>query len=98
MKNVLLILLCTFQTLCSVAQAPKLYIHIVSHNEPTDNIENSAFIFNRFRNNTLQMANIINSKNVKWNLQTSDGFILGALQYESAGTSGTDIFETISNP
>jgi hypothetical protein len=80
------------------AQAPKLYIHIVSHNEPTDNIESSALVFNKFKNNALQMANIIDSKNVKWNLQTSDGFILGALQYQSAGTSTTDIFETLANP
>ncbi|MEW6774087.1 MAG: T9SS type A sorting domain-containing protein [Bacteroidota bacterium] len=81
-----------------LAQAPILYIHIVSHNEPTDNIESSALIFNKFKNNAMQMANIINSKNAKWNLQTSDGFILGALQYQSAGTSSTDIFETLSNP
>lgn len=81
-----------------LAQAPKLYIHIVSHNEPTDNIESSVIIFNKFKNNALQMADIINSKNAKWNLQTSDGFILGALQYQAAGTSSTDIFETLSNP
>lgn len=80
-----------------LAQTPKLYIHIVSHNEPSDNIESSALTFNKFKNNALQMANIIDSKNVKWNLQTSDGFILGALQYQSAGTSSTDIFETLSN-
>jgi len=81
-----------------LAQTPKLYIHIVSHNEPSDNIESSALTFNKFKNNALQMANIIDSKNVKWNLQTSDGFILGALKYQSAGTSSTDIFETLSNP
>lgn len=81
-----------------LAQAPKLYIHIVSHNEPTDNIESSVIIFNKFKNNALQMADIINSKNAKWNLQTSDGFVLGALQYQAAGTSSTDIFETLSNP
>jgi len=79
-------------------QTPKLYIHIVSHNEPSDNIELSVLTFNKFKNNALQMADIINSKNAKWNLQTSDGFILGALQYQSAGTSSTDIFETLSNP
>lgn len=81
-----------------LAQTPKLYIHIVSHNEPTDNIESSALVFNKFKDNAFQMANIIDSKNAKWNLQTSDGFILGALQYQSAGTSSTDIFETLSNP
>jgi len=80
-----------------LSQAPKLYIHFVSHNEPSDNIESSALVFNKFKNNALQMANIINTKNVKWNLQTSDGFVLGALQYQSAGTSSTDIFETLSN-
>lgn len=83
---------------CLIAQVPVLYIHIVSHNEPTDNIESSAFVFNRFSNNAMQMATIIDSKNAKWNLQTSDGFILGALQYQSAGTSTNDIFETLSNP
>jgi hypothetical protein len=76
-----------------LAQTPKLYIHIVSHNEPSDNIQSSALVFNKFKNNALQMANIIDSKNAKWNLQTSDGFVLGALQYQSAGTSATDIFE-----
>lgn len=82
-----------------LAQAPKLYIHIVSHNEPTDNLD--AFPgtnFNKAKSNALQMATIIDTNDVKWNLQTSDGFILGALQFEAAGTSHTDIFETLANP
>ncbi|MBM3418365.1 MAG: T9SS type A sorting domain-containing protein [Bacteroidetes bacterium] len=98
MKATSTILGLLFSVVSVLAQTPKLYIHIVSHNEPTDNIESSALIFNKFKNNALQMANIINMKDVKWNLQTSDGFILGALQYQSAGTSTTDIFETLSNP
>lgn len=86
-------------SICSgFAQAPRLYIHIVSHNEPNDNIESSNFIFDRFKNNALQMADLVNSNDVRWNLQTSDGFVLGALQYQSAGTSTTDIFETLANP
>lgn len=80
------------------AQPPVLHIHIVSHNEPTDNIESSVFVFNKFKNNTLKMAEIVEEKNVKWNLQTSDGFVLGALQYQNAGTNTTDIFETLANP
>lgn len=79
------------------AQPPVLHIHIVSHNEPTDNIESSLLVFNKFKNNTLKMAAIVNAKNVAWNLQTSDGFVLGALQYQNAGTSQTDIFETLAN-
>jgi hypothetical protein len=77
------------------AQMPKLYIHIVSHNEPTDTLQNSLK-YTKAKDNALQFANIVNSENVKWNLQTSDGFVLGALNDESATT--TNIFETLASP
>ncbi len=79
------------------AQAPKLYVHIVSHNEPTDNLDASAINYNRAKTNVLQMATIVDSKNAKWNLQTSDGFVLGALQYDTAGTRPNDVFELLAN-
>jgi hypothetical protein len=82
-----------------LAQTPKLYIHIVSHNEPTDSLDKlpGTKYFNA-KSNALQMASIIDSKNAKWNLQTSDGFVIGALNYDAAGTSSTDIFEILANP
>jgi len=76
------------------AQAPKLYIHIVSHNEPTDTLQN-FLKYTKAKNNILQLANIVDSKNVKWNLQTSDGFVLGALNDESS--TSTNIFKTLAN-
>lgn len=80
-------------------QAPKLYIHLVSHNEPTDNLDAPPGInYHRAKNNLLRMAAIVHSKNVKWNLQTSDGLVMGALNYDAAGTSSTDIFETLASP
>lgn len=99
MKPLLLfgLLFSSFFTYYAQTQAPTLYIHFVSHNEPSDNIDASMFSYMKAKNNALQMANIINNKGVKWNLQTSDGFVIGALQYESAGTSSVDFFETISN-
>lgn len=81
------------------AQLPKLYIHIVSHNEPTDSLDKlpGTKYFNA-KSNALQMADIVDSKNAKWNLQTSDGFVIGALNYDAAGTTSTDIFEILANP
>ncbi|MBN8701692.1 MAG: T9SS type A sorting domain-containing protein [Bacteroidetes bacterium] len=78
------------------AQAPKLYVHIVSHNEPSDNLQ-TQINYTKAKNNALQMANIVDTKNVKWNLQTSDGFVLGALQYDNGGTTANDIFEILAS-
>lgn len=88
-------LLLVFAVFIGFAQAPKLYVHIVSHNEPTDTLQN-IIKFTKAKANALQMASIVNSKNAKWNLQTSDGFVIGALQFDNAGTSSTDIFETLA--
>ena len=82
-------------TSITFGQSPKLYVHIVSHNEPTDNLQ-TTLNYTKAKNNILQLANIVNNKNVKWNLQTSDGFVLGALN-DQASTS-TNVFNTISNP
>lgn len=75
------------------SQSPKLYIHIVSHNEPSDNLQNNLQ-YAISKQAALQMANIVDSKNVKWNMQTSDGFVIGALNDE-ANTS-TNIFELLA--
>ena len=81
------------------SQTPKLYIHIVSHNEPTDSLDKlPGTKYSNAKTKALQMASIIDSKNVKWNLQTSDGFVIGALNYDAAGTSTTDVFEILANP
>lgn len=96
MKKQLTLILLMFSA-ALYSQSPKLYVHIVSHNEPNDNLQ-TAINFSIAKSNALQMASIIDSKNARWNLQTSDGFVLGALQYDFAGTSSTDIFETLANP
>lgn len=79
----------------ATAQPPPLYIHIVSHNEPTDTLQQPAR-YARAKANALQLAAIVDAKNAKWNLQTSDGFVFGARQDQS--TSGTNIFSTLSAP
>ncbi len=98
MKSTILLIAILLETAFLTAQPPILYVHIVSHNEPSDNLDASAMNYNRAKANALQMADIIDSKNAKWNLQTSDGFVVGALQFDSAGTSPNDIFEILSNP
>jgi hypothetical protein len=77
------------------AQAPVLYIQIVSHNEPSDNMQ-LPLNYTRAKANMLQMASIVNTKNAKWNVQTSDGFVFGARQ-DQASTS-TNIFSTLAGP
>jgi hypothetical protein len=77
MKNLFLFSLLIFSTI-SFGQAPKLYIQLVSHNEPTDNMQTNLN-YALAKADLLSMAALVNSKNVKWNLQTSDGLVLGAL-------------------
>ncbi|MEI6312779.1 MAG: T9SS type A sorting domain-containing protein [Bacteroidota bacterium] len=97
MKSVYILLSLALSIQLTIAQSPKLYIQIVSHNEPTDNLDAVPGInYFKAKANALQMASIVDSKNAKWNLQTSDGFVLGALNYDTAGTSPNDIFELLS--
>lgn len=99
MKATLALLISLFALGNIPAQAPKLYVHIVSHNEPNDNLDAPPGInYNKAKSKILTMAGIVNDKNAKWNLQTSDGFVIGALQYDAAGTSATDVFEILSSP
>ncbi len=93
MKNLLTsLLLCTGSLV--YAQLPVLHIQIVSHNEPNDNLQN-PLNYTLAKGKMLQMAAIVNSKNAKWNVQSSDGFTFGA-RTDQANT-GTNIFSTLSN-
>lgn len=99
MKATLVLLISLFAIGNIPAQAPKLYVHIVSHNEPNDNLDAPPGInYNKAKSKVLTMAGIVDTKNAKWNLQTSDGFVVGALQFDAAGASPTDVFEILSNP
>ncbi|NUQ25309.1 MAG: T9SS type A sorting domain-containing protein [Saprospiraceae bacterium] len=79
----------------AVCQPPILYVHIVSHNEPGDNLQ-TALNYERAKNRILQLAEIINAKNARWNIQTSDGFVLGALN-DQANTAN-NVFNILANP
>lgn len=81
-----------FLAINSLFAQNRLYIHLVSHNEPTDTLEN-PIKYAKAKTNALQMAQIVQNKQVKWNLQTSDGFVMGALQDQSS--SGNNIFRQL---
>lgn len=74
--------------------APPLYIHFVSHNEPNDNL-NTAINYANAKTKALQMAALVKTNDMRWNLQTSDGFVHGALT-DQANTS-TNIFATLAS-
>lgn len=90
--------LLTFVMLAAVAAVtaqapPPLYIQIVSHNEPTDNLQQSIN-YQLMKTKTMQLAAIVDSKNARWNLQTSDGFVFGARQDEI--NTGNNIFRMLA--
>jgi hypothetical protein len=76
------------------AQTPKLYIHFVSHNEPTDNMQ-TALNYSKAKTKMLQMAEIIDSADLKWNVQSSDGFVFGARNDQK--NTNTNIFKTLAS-
>lgn len=85
-KTVLLFSTLFLSTELFYAQAPKLYFNLVSHNEPNDNLDD-FFPFQKSRGLVLQFADLVKSKNARWNLQTCDGFVEGALAHETANAN-----------
>ncbi|HNR07224.1 MAG TPA: T9SS type A sorting domain-containing protein [Saprospiraceae bacterium] len=83
-----------FCTTLASQTIPKLYIQIVSHNEPNDNF-NQPLRYAKAKKDLVQLANIVDSKNAKWNLQTPDGLVFGARQDEIS--TGGNIFEQLAN-
>lgn len=79
------------------SQIPKLYINIVSHNEPGDNLQ-QPINFNRSIVWVQQFADLMDSKGAAWNLETCDGFVNGALSIQNGGTMSNDILETLAHP
>lgn len=76
------------------AQAPKVFINFVSHNEPNENLQTSL-PFNIMVPKVLQLATIIDNKGARWNLETCDGFPKGALAFQGASSN---IFRTLEQP
>jgi hypothetical protein len=93
MKKIFLFVMLVISSITS-AQTPKLYIHFVSHNEP---IEDLQFPINyaKAKVKMLQMVEIIDSANLKWNVQSSDGFVFGARNDQN--NTSTNIFKTLAS-
>ena len=83
MKLMLKTLLCLATSLNSAAQSspPPVYINFVSHNEPGDNL-NTSTNYTNAKTNVLQLAAILQPYSAKWNLQTCDEFVVGALNVD----------------
>ena len=75
----------------SLFAQPPVYINFVSHNEPGDNLQ-TASNYALMKTKVLQLANIIDQKGAKWNLQTCGGFAKGALDNDGASSN---IFRTL---
>jgi hypothetical protein len=77
----------------AIAQTtPIVYINFVSHNEPADTLD-KQYGLNKMNTKVLQLASIIQSKNAAWNLQTCDGYAIGALTYQG---KNSNVFKTLA--
>lgn len=92
MKKALLSILTILYSSLMFAQAPIVYINIVSHNEPGDNLQNTLK-FNTMNTKVLQLAAIVDTKGAKWNLETCDGYPTGAFNFQ---TVNSNIFKTLT--
>lgn len=76
------------------AQTPKLYINLGTHNEMlNESWDTNEQEYERARDSLLLILNKINTIGGKWNFQTCSKFVLGALNWENAASSSTDLFD-----
>jgi hypothetical protein len=92
MKKRILTIISGFYTCIVFSQTPVVYINIVSHNEPGDNLQ-TPLKFNAMNTKVLQLAAIVDSKGAKWNLETCDGYPTGAFNLQ---TINSNIFRTLT--
>jgi len=93
MKNIFAILLLAIGiTGFAQVPTPTLYLTITSHNEPAE-VYTTLATYTPTRDSLKKIVDLIYSKNAKYNLQTFPGFMQGALAFEQAATTSTDIVE-----
>ncbi len=66
---------------------PKLYLHFVTHNEENDVFLNNYSYYILNRNNIIQLANVVVSKNVKWNFQSDHAYLRAVIKYDTGSTT-----------
>src|SRR3990170_8224410 len=66
---------------------PKLYLHFVTHNEENDVFLTNYSYYILNRNNIIQLANTVVSKNVKWNFQSDHAFLRAVIKYDTGSTT-----------
>ena len=94
MKTLILLTICVLFSSQLYSQTPKIYINLGTHNEmqgefyDTDETEynNAVLVID-------QILNHVNSLGAKWNFQTCSKFVLGALNWDNAFTSSSDVLE-----
>lgn len=79
-----------------MAQSPKIYINLGTHNEIlNESYDTNEAEYDNAKVVALQILNHVNSIGAKWNFQTCSKFVLGALNWDQAATSQTDLLETL---
>lgn len=79
-------------TSCLLAQSPKLYFTLTSHNEPNESYTASAS-YTPVKDTLKRIVDIVFAKNAKYNMQIMPNFAQGALTHQLAASTSTDILE-----
>ena len=81
--------------LIGLAQTPKLYLNITSHNEmtATEPYDTNVLFYTQTRDTVKKIADMIYNKGAKYNLQSCQKFVIASHMHENAGTSSADILE-----
>lgn len=96
MKLKIILLSILFINGMTYSQAPKIYVNLGTHNEMIgESYDTNENEYDSAKTVALQILNYVNGIDAKWNFQTCSKFVLGALNWDNAATSSTDLLQTM---
>ncbi len=82
----------------SAQSQPKLYLNLTSHNEMSgEDYDTDSVLFTTSTGHVRDIAQLVVTKNAKWNFQTNSKYVLAVHKYQHADTSHSDILEWMHN-
>lgn len=77
---------------------PRLYLNLTSHNEMNgEDYDTDSVLFTVSTGHVRDIAQLVVTKNAKWNFQTNSKYVLAVHKYQHADTSHSDILEWMHN-
>src|SRR5882672_7315583 len=84
-----LFIILAFQLLISAfsnSQTCPVFLQFVSHNEDAEPFLTNYFYYIQKRNLIIQLANVVQSRNLKWNFQSDHPFLKAVIKFDTGST------------